>query len=794
MLLLHEIKKLISGRGFVLYILLMLCLNLFLLWFFTRPNTNNPPQSAYKTIEQDMQGMNMEQKGDFLQERFDYAEAMYILENFYLLEQHSQPGDQYYEDEKRDNADIIERYAEEYASGADLRYTDSVSAEYAFVNSIYREYNQVSNYEQFLYEINDAANGLAAISIFADEEGYDYKNIVSTQKAYQNMQGVKIDYSPEMGFITATTFEATDAILIFSMILIAFALLQQEKQSGLLRLIRSTKKGRLFTALAKLCALALGLLVTVLLLYGTNLIFCGAVFGLGDLTRTVQSVPELMRSTLPFNLLQYLAAFMITKWVAAIICALGIMLAMLFAKSVIGSVILSLALPGAFFALRLLIPATSVFNLFRYANIIGYLRVEEILATYRNLHLFGGVVSAVSAQIVSAIIYTVLLLGVYLFAFTLGRFSENQVGVHFVPRLRKFRLTSIFTTELRKVLFLGGGLVVLLIAALYHGYDIATDRQYLTPSDQVYKMYIDELVGTYTEEKHEFLLSERERFAEFIELEEQLQFGEITQHQYDYTLSVNYSLAMEYEAFKTAMSSADYIKANLGAQFLYDTGYKILFETEQDDFGESFPLAVISVVMTVVMLCGFFSIERISGVRRILYSTPLGRERTVYAKLIISGALCFIVSLINTLPPIITTARVYGMDGLSVNIKSIPQYGWLPPFVSILSVIIFSFLLRFVAVAFVGALTLYISQLYDNYITVMMMSLSIFLLPLIFAYIGLSPLAWFSVLPLFEATALMSQGALFALIPIFYATVMGFMLYILSARMVDRYSWNFNEV
>ncbi len=794
MLLHHEIKKLIGNRGFVLYILLMLCLNLFLLWFFTRPNTNNPPQSAYKTIEQDMHGMDMEQKGDFLQERFDYAEAMYILENFYLLEQHSMPGDQYYEDEKLDNAEIIERYAEEYAGGADLRYTESIASEYAFINNIYREYNQVANYEQFLGEINDAANGLAAISIFADEDGYDYQNIVSTQEAYQEMKGVEIDYFPEMGLITATTFETTDVILIFSMILIAFALLQQEKQAGLLHLMRSTKRGRLATAFAKLCALVVSLLLTVLLLYGTNLVFCGAVFGLGDLTRSVQSVPELMRSTLPFNILQYLAAFMVTKWVAAIICALGIMLAMLFAKSAIGSVLLSLVLPGAFLTLRIIIPATGVLNLFRYANIIGYLRVEEILGTYRNLHLFGGVISAVSAQAVSAVLYTSLLLSVYLIYFTLGQFSANRESMTYLPRLRHLRMSGVFITELRKVLLLGGGLVILLIAVLYHGYDIATDRQYLTPSEQTYKTYLENLVGTYTEEKHEFLLSEHERFAEFIELEEQLRYGEITQHQYDYALSVSYPLAMEYEAFQTVMGNVDYISANLGAQFLYDTGYKVLFETENSEFGESFSLAVISVAMTVVMLCGFFSIERISGVRRILYSTPLGRERTVYSKLIISGALCFVVALINTLPPIITTARLYGMDGLLVNIKSIPQYSWLPPFVSILSVMIFGFLLRFVAVAFVGAVTLYISQLYDNYITVAMLSFSIFLLPLILTYIGLSPLAWLSVLPLFEVTSLMSQGALSTLIPVFYAAVMGFMVDVLSRRMVDRYSWNFNEV
>ena len=45
------------------------------------------------------------------------------------------------------------------------------------------------------------------------------------------------------------------------------------------------------------------------LLYGVNLAYCGATFGLGPLTRTIQGVPALMRCTMQITVGQYLFRF-----------------------------------------------------------------------------------------------------------------------------------------------------------------------------------------------------------------------------------------------------------------------------------------------------------------------------------------------------------------------------------------------------------------------------------------------------------------------------------------------------
>ncbi len=796
MLIFSELKKLIGNKSFLLYILLLALVNLFLIWFFNEPNIYNPPQEAYKLLSQDLSGMSMEEKGEYISQRYEYAEAMYILDDLYMVGNLNGTDDAYYQNLAKQHEDKIEQYGESYAQGAELRYTDSLQGEFSFLSAIDREYRQVAGYEQFLADIDEAGANLSSISIFADVDSYDNKNIQSTREMYRGMSGTEIDYLPQKGITTATSFIATDIVLIFAMVLISFALIQREKEMGLLRLIRCTAAGRTKTALAKLIALSVTLFGVVVILYGSNLIFCEFAFGIGDLTRTVQSVPDLMRSTLSLNVAQYLLAFMATKWVAALICGIWILLAMLIANRLITGVVLSLILPAVFYLIRQAIPATSVYNVFRYANPISYLQTDEILGSYRNLHWFGGVISMVVVEVCSAFIFSAIILAFYFLLFRYGQFAGMGQSMLYLPRLKKFRLTTVFKTEWRKVLFLNGGLVVIIAVIAFEVYQTVTFTQYLDVEETIYKNYMQTLNGPLDEEKGEFLMAEEVRFAEIEKLEKDLRYGVIGEQQFNMALSTNYMMYEEYKVFTARiMPKVNYIQANPGAQFLYDSGYRMLFGiNDAGEFGDTFESTVVAVIMTVVILGGYFSIERISGVRRILYSTPLGREQTVKTKLINSVVICFIITAITTIPLIVKTAKTYGLDGLLAPAKSMPEFSAVPAIFSILSLIIFSFLIRLVATAFVAAVTLTLSQYNDSYITVVMINLTVFLLPLILMFIGLDFVSWVTIYPQFNLTQLITTGFLAGIVPIFFAAVMGYATFVLCGRMVDKYCWNFTDI
>lgn len=132
--------------------------------------------------------------------------------------------------------------------------------EYRLLTQLVNEYDTVAGYTDFLESVQTKAGQLAGISIFQnDETGYDLKNIEVTAAVYAGLGETAIDYYPQKGLYTAISYAFTDLILLASMLVLALLLVRQERDSGLLSLVRSLPAGRLHTALAKLgsCCLEL---------------------------------------------------------------------------------------------------------------------------------------------------------------------------------------------------------------------------------------------------------------------------------------------------------------------------------------------------------------------------------------------------------------------------------------------------------------------------------------------------------------------------------------------------------
>ena len=185
---------------------------------------------------------------------------------------------------------MFDAYEQEYTDKTYTLFTDNLNTEYRLFSQLQSEYDTVAAYSDFLDGVQTKASQLSGISIFQnDRTGYDLKNIELTAQVYAGLTETPIDYYPQKGLYTAISYAFTDLILLASMLLLALILVRQERDSGLLSLIRSLPGGRLKTAIAKLAAFAASLLVVLLVLYGVNLAYCSASFSLGPMSRTIQS-------------------------------------------------------------------------------------------------------------------------------------------------------------------------------------------------------------------------------------------------------------------------------------------------------------------------------------------------------------------------------------------------------------------------------------------------------------------------------------------------------------------------
>ena len=426
-LLTAELRKVWRSRFFLLAFCVLLAVNLFLLWFGTGHTPGNVSAAAYGTLEREIGGMDMQEMDVFLHDALARTQGLTRVAG--VLRNEAWNGGKPDEYWRAEYAEEFEKYYDLYMSRSFLHYGETLAQEYRFLNTIVLEFEQVNGYEEFLDSIEQKAAQLSSISIFANSgSGYDMENIRVTDEAFKDMRGTPILYYPQKGLMTALDFALTDVVAVFAMVLIATVLVRTERDNGLLALIRATPAGRLATAGAKLAALAVSLFVVLVGLYGVNLAYCGALYGLGPLTRTIQSVPGLMRSTWKLTVGGYLGCFLLSKWAAALVCGAWVMLAMLCARHLFTGALGALALLAANLLIRSLIPATSRWNVLKYANLVSLLRTNELLGGYRNLYWFDHPIPLLLVECVAAVLFGVLFLAAFCHVFSRKIFTAAPHG------------------------------------------------------------------------------------------------------------------------------------------------------------------------------------------------------------------------------------------------------------------------------------------------------------------------------------------------------------------------------
>ena len=652
-----ELRKVWGGRVFPALLAILAAANLLLLWMGTRPTAKQPPASAYRAVGAELSDKTMDEKGIYLHDKYTEIESLVKIGQYYREQAYGGYGLTQY---RQDNAAMFDAYEQEYTDKTYTLFTDNLNTEYRLFSQLQSEYDTVAAYSDFLDGVQTKASQLSGISIFQnDRTGYDLKNIERTAQVYAGLTETPIDYFPQKGLYTAISYAFTDLILLASMLLLALILVRQERDSGLLSLVRSLPGGRLKTALAKLAAFAASLLVVLTVLYGVNLAYCSASFGLGSLNRTIQSVPALMRCTMQITVGQYLLRFLLAKWAGAFVMGLWVMLAALVAKRAAAGWIGALALPLAMYGIRAAIPATSHWNVIKYANMVSLLQTNELLGNYRNLFWFGSPISLPMVEWVTAAALGSILSVAFCTVFTKAQLLPAAKRSLALPFRHKTHATSVTHEEGRKLLLMNGAAVFLAAFLAFGIYQGVTAESYIDADEIYYAYYMKHISGPWSEESRDWLKEQRNEFAPMLEVQKRVNRGELSS---EALLAYN-SLQQKYSAYQRVLQSniSYYLKENPGAWLVYETGYKKLFGfTGTSDVQDT----LLAGLLCALCFSGLFAMERKGGMDEILASTPLGRKYTVKAKLRQSTAVAAVIAFGTVLPHLWQVLRDYSLPSL----------------------------------------------------------------------------------------------------------------------------------
>ena len=157
---------------------------------------------------------------------------------------------------------------------------------------------------------------------------------------------------------------------------------------------------------------------------------------------------------------------------------------------------------------------------------------------------------------------------------------------------------------------------------------------------------------------------------------------------------------------------------------------------------------------------GLFSMERRGGMETILCTTPLGRQRTVRAKLAVSAGVAVLIAAASCLPHLIQVLRDYGLPAIFAPAMSIAEFESLPALVTLSDVLLFWFVCRIAACLCMGAITLTLGRVFGNLLPALFVSAVGYCLPALLSLSGMEGgIEWLGFWPLFHAAALLTtQG------------------------------------
>ena len=745
-----ELHKVLGNHLFPLVLIVLAATNLLLLWVGVRPTANQPSAESYRQISQELVGLDMEGRGAMLARELEQVNSLLKLSRYYQDIAWGVQGN-YAQTYRQDNAELFAAYDQMYRDSSYSTRTGSLTTDYILLNQLKNEYDAVAAYSEFLDEVQNKAGQLAGISIFQNEStGYDLKNIQLTAQAYSELKQVEIDYYPQKGLYTALSYPFTDLLLLAGMLLIALLLVRQERDSGLLSVVRSTPAGRLKTALSKLVASGLSLLLVLVLLYGVNLIYCAATFGLGPLGRTIQSVPALMRCTMQITVGEYLGRFLLAKWAGAFVMGLWVMTAALLTRHAVTGWAGALALPLAMYGIREAIPATSRLNVIKYANLVSLLKTNELLGNYRNLYWFADPVGLPLVEWTAAVIYGIVFAAAFCLIFEKAQLLPAPALSWNLSLRHKIKVTTVFREENRKLLLMNGGILVLLMYLVFGIYQGMTSQSYISSQEIYYAYYMKELSGPLTQDSVQWFLDQGEEFAPMLETQQQVQNGQLPSE----ALNLYAGLQEKYGVYQNILSTKIRGSLNYSSQpwIVYETGWLHLF-----DLDNSTDLQDCLYTGLACSICfgGLFAMEQKGGMIEVLCATPLGRRKTVRTKLTVSTFAAVIIALESLIPHIWQVLRDYGLQAAFAPACYVQELSSLPQFITLSDLLILGVLCRVIGCIWMGTLVLTLGHFMKNTFWAIFTGILIFCLPPLLTLSGLNiGIHWLGIYPLFHSVAL----------------------------------------
>jgi hypothetical protein len=499
-----------------------------------------------------------------------------------------------------------------------------------------------------------------------------------------------------------------------------------------------------------------------------NIILCGILYGLPDLSAPIQSVSGFIGSALPLSIWQYLLLFVASK--ATVYIILGLFF-LWFAQTSRFAVLMYIKIIILFLvsaAVYLLTPAYSGLSMLRYVNIIHFILVTPIYKYYYNLNIFSLPVNIILIFALASVACIAILILIN----TL-RFCRNDVaGMEKLPYFQHIIKTrrangSVLYHELYKILVANKGFIVMLLLLGFQMFSFYNRTNTVVGDAYYYRQYMQALEGPDTEAKRVLLKKEEDRFSEIdervAEVIERYAAGEISYSEYEQSLDFFSNEQKTRRAFTMVLNRVQYMndkKENNceGVWFVYEKGWDFLTGGADTGSWQDMVNALAIAIAIIASCSAVFAGEFSSGMIRIISTCKGGRLETLKNKIRVCLALTFILLIFTYLPDIVYSMKYYGLDSISAPLVSLPNMSAFPSSIPVWLYIAFLLTARFAAMAAVMFIVLFVSAASKDTVKCIIMTTAGVIIPLLLRLLGIKIVDYFSLNHFLATNTLLNNG------------------------------------
>lgn len=574
------------------------------------------------------------------------------------------------------------------------RDTGEITAGYFLLSYVKSEVNDTLGYMDYRENIIASADRLSKLPIFSDADGFSRLNMEKTAEVYAGLPEITTVPGPGRGVVMASGYTGSVLFGIVFMIYIIFALVVREKEIGTLNLTRTTLKGHKSHGVSKLLVCLILAFISVTVLEFINWVLAGYMYGLGDLSRPIQSIPEYMTCVFEINVLEFALITVLFRILFVLMITVMVFFFACIGKTYLSMLLSLAAVSGIEGVLYFTISGNSIFGLLKYMNLFSGADTGFLFGDYINLNILGKPIWYLPVYIG----FTVLLLAVFCLlgvtaydriSSTFGR--SFRIGADILP----VKSLSIFLQECFRYLFCEKAILIVLAFLVFRAVTFQPVREMFSmPEDIYYKQYMLQLSGLYSEEKEREIGKEweayeaiQEEYRENIVLTEDETIKNLMSSKYQ-------EETKKYAVLDRVESKGRYLKENGGA-FVYEQGYRILTNDTPGEKDNRL-LSVMAALLMLICAVFMYAPDYQSGVDRIVKTTAKGRKSLFIRREVLGTVILLLTFLITYIPFFVSVLNAYGDSGFSYPACSLSHLNWVPVWISIRGYLVLLSIVRFV--------------------------------------------------------------------------------------------------